>query len=66
MKIPKKYQERVLSIEIAEGEHSEDCNKDAYELVLREPYAVDGQGVFMCDTQKEVLSLIKEATCATV
>lgn len=64
MRVPKKYQKRVVSVEIAEGEHSEDCQKDAYELVLRDGWTVDGQGVFICDTQKEVLSLIKEAVTA--
>ena len=61
MKIPKKYQERVLSIEISEGEHSEDSQRDAYELTLAEGWSYDRQGYFMCDTKKEILGIIKSA-----
>lgn len=62
MKVPAKFKDRVYSLSISEGDHSEDSQLDAYELILKSGWSYDHQSYFICDTKQEILDIMKNCS----
>jgi len=59
MRIPKELKERVYEIVFYEA--GEDFEEDTYEVNLEDGWLVGESGLHYCNTQKEVIELLKEA-----